>query len=54
MKIFNYDIEVIRGTHEVTSNEWSWLDDKTLAINIELIDTYIIIERISSFMWLGF
>tara|TARA_B110000285_G_C14735176_1_gene428266 strand:+ start:377 stop:529 length:153 start_codon:yes stop_codon:yes gene_type:complete len=47
MKILNYDIEVIRGTHEVTTNEWSWLDDKTLAINIELIDAYIIIERIS-------
>ena len=50
MRIFNYDIEVTKGVHPVTTNEVSRIDDNTIAINLEILDLYIIIEKVGTFM----
>jgi len=50
MRILNYDIDVTKGVHPVTTNEVTRLDEHTIAINLELLDLYIIIEKVSSFM----
>ena len=50
MRVLNYDIEVTRGVHPVTTNEVTRLDEYTIAINLELLDLYIIIEKVGKFM----
>ena len=50
MRVLNYDIDVTRGVHPVTTNEVTRLDEYTIAINLELLDLYIIIEKVGTFM----